>query len=519
MNNAIMKTLWFMLGLLLLPFCQAQAECPSRKETFVEGAFRYVIFDDTADVRISDVADTIPLPVTPDSTLVIPASVMHNGKCWHVTGIRRYTFTCRPEVKHLVISEGVEMLEERTFGACYNLESVSIPSTMEIIDENAFYDCPRLRSMSVADGNEYFDSRDGCNAVINKAGNYLQLGCSGTNIPHSIDSIGDNAFSGCTGMESVIIPEGIKTICHEAFSSCIRLKEVSFPKSLRKLQAGSFSTCISLDSVFIPRGVRKIGNNPFASCPRLRRIVVDGKNKWYDSRNDCNAIIHTASNKMQSACASSSIPESVDSIGHEAFAGTTLASIHIPKNVIRINSEAFANCIYCSSITVDEGNPVYDSRNGCNAVIEKSTNTLVLGCGRTVVPCDVKVIGCGAFSGMTLPSVFHIPEGVERVEGLAFFSCVNLQKVILPHSLRNIECNAFCFCKNLTTVRILSQETKTEGLSFSDCENLKYVELPPDLSEISCYTFYECPYEETWMSIRKQRGLNYYRIPLRYRDF
>ena len=215
------------------------------------------MFDDGKDVRISDVADTIPLLIMADSTLVIPAQVTHDGKTYPVTGIRCYTFRFRPEVKHLVISEGVEMIEERTFAFCYNLESVLFPSTMEFMDECLFYDCPKLSRISVAKGNEYYDSRKNCNAVINKAENYVQLGCKATLIPHEVDSIGHAAFCGCTGMESIVIPEGIKTIYFDAFVGCSQLRSIHFPKSVQRLSVGCFSGCTRLDSVFIPKGIRE----------------------------------------------------------------------------------------------------------------------------------------------------------------------------------------------------------------------------------------------------------------------
>lgn len=487
-----MKTLKFILGLLLLPFCLAHAGCPSAKKNFVEGGFRYIIFDDTTDVRISDAADTIPLPITADSTLVIPSSVMHEGRRYHVTGIRRYTFLCRPEVKHLVISEGVEMIEDRIFTACYNLESVQFPSTMDYMGEYLFYDCPRLSRLSVAKGNEQFDSRKGCNAVINKDGDYVQLGCKGTVIPHGVDSIGNMAFSGCTGMESITIPEGIKAIGYDAFHGCYQLRSVRFPNSLRSLGTGCFSACLSLDSVFIPKGIRKVKGNVFSGCSQLKSIVVDEKNRYYDSRNHCNAIVETATNNMIAACVTSTIPHSIDSIGYGAFGETQITSINIPSNIKRIKGGAFRGCTMLSSIEVEAGNPVYDSHDHCNAVIETATNSLIVGCGRTVVPHDVSVIGAGAFEKIPLSAVLSIPEGIERIEGMAFGGCMNIEMVILPRSLRKLACNAFFLCKNLSLVRILSHNLVSSGFAFSDCNSLKYVELPLDLSGIDENTFYEC---------------------------
>ena len=91
---------------------------------------------------------------------------------------------------------------------------------------------------------------------------------------------------------------------------------------------------------------------------------------------------------------------SVKTIGKEAFQGCKyLASITIPKTVTKIEWAAFALCERLRSIAVDPENVIYDSRDNCNAIIETTSNTLILGCKTTIIPNSVTSIGSYAFVG------------------------------------------------------------------------------------------------------------------------
>ena len=101
-----------------------------------------------------------------------------------------------------------------------------------------------------------------------------------------------------------------------------------------------------------------------------------------------------------SGLTSLTIPNSVTSIGSFAFSGCSgLTSVTIPNSVTIIGAWAFSGCSGLTSLKVEEGNPKYDSRNNCNAIIESSTNTLIAGCKTTTIPNSVTSIGYDAFYG------------------------------------------------------------------------------------------------------------------------
>ena len=92
------------------------------------------------------------------------------------------------------------------------------------------------------------------------------------------------------------------------------------------------------------------------------------------------------------------IPEGTTTIGDGAFRGcSSLQSITIPESVTEIGDGAFRCCSSLQSIVVAKGNPKYDSREGCNAIIKTATNTLIVGCPSTIIPQSVTEIGSHAF--------------------------------------------------------------------------------------------------------------------------
>ena len=254
------------------------------------------------------------------------------------------------------------------------------------------------------------------------------------------------------------------------------IKNVSFPNGMTSIAFSSFYECINLRSITIPNSVTNIyTNNPFNFCPSLISIEVMSGNTTYDSREGCNAIIETATNTLIIGCQNTTIPQSVTSIGERAFEGcSNLNSINIHKNILSIGIHSFANCYAVTSIIVEDGNAVYDSREGCNAIIETATNTLITGCQTTVIPSTITTIGDYAFSNRTSNNPIVIPNGVTTINEGAFWCC-RFESITIPESVTSIGRQAFAYSSSLTSIYVKSITPPTLGSSVFSSSPTCYI--------------------------------------------
>ena len=252
-------------------------------------------------------------------------------------------------------------ISESMFDSCWKLEKLILPRSVTSISELLFANYNggasdirlNIKSLEVAEGNSYYESPGGCKAIIEKETNTLIAGCSNTIIPENITSIGKKAFQGCDGLASITIPSSVTSIGDGAFHWCKYLTSISIPNGVISIGDNAFERCSSLASITIPNSVTSIGDNVFQFCSGLTSINVESGNQYYDSRNDCNAIIETASNTLIVGCKNTTIPNGVTSIGNYAFYSCiNLASITIPESVTSIGNWAFYGCSGLTSVTI-----------------------------------------------------------------------------------------------------------------------------------------------------------------------
>ena len=114
-------------------------------------------------------------------------------------------------------------------------------------------------------------------------------------------------------------------------------------RGVEKIGSGAFKGT-KITSITIPSSIKEIDSGAFSNCSELTEIKVDSDNTTYDSRNNCNAIIETKTNTLISGCKNTNIPQGIEKIGYQAFAGTKIKSIVIPSYIKEIDSRAFENC-------------------------------------------------------------------------------------------------------------------------------------------------------------------------------
>ena len=293
-----------------------------------------------------------------------------------------------------------------------NINSIVIKEGVTSIGEYAFSGCGNLATITVDANNQTFDSPEGSNAIIRKTDNALVLGCKTTVIPASVTSIGASAFSGCSGLTTISIPDGVTSIGTSAFSGCSGLTTVSIPDGVQSIGYSAFLGCANLESVNIGSGVTSIAKSAFNDCDKLATITVDTGNQTFDSREGCNAIIRKTDNALVAGCKTTVIPNSVTSIGDQAFWGNDgLTSITIPASVTRIGISAFCWCSGLTSITIP--NSVtrigYSAFNSCSNLASVTLN-------------GVATIGENAFETYAPLTTVTIAEGLILYNGTELLS-------------------------------------------------------------------------------------------------
>ena len=257
--------------------------------------------------------------VIPDSVTIIG-----DGAFWGCTGLT-----------NINIPNSVKKIYDFAFAECIGLTSVRIPNSVSGISLGAFIGCTGLKNITIPDSMTYID-----NSVFAYC-----TGLTSITIPDSVTSIDVMAFYICSGLTSITIPNSVTSIGDWTFYGCTGLISVTIPDSVTSIGDMAFFSCSGLTSITIPDSVTSIGYPSFGNCDRLASIVVDENNTVYDSRNNCNAIIETATNKLISGCKNTVIPDSVTSIGNSAFnCCTGLTDITIPDSVTRIDGHAFNGC-------------------------------------------------------------------------------------------------------------------------------------------------------------------------------
>ena len=235
----------------------------------------------------------------------------------------------------------------------------------------------------------------------------------------------------------------VTTIGNSAFLYYFYLTSLTLPNSLTTIEDGAFAYCSGFTGdLIIPNSVVTIGPSAFFTCYAFDGDLVIGN--------------------------------SVTTIGEYAFddCNGMHGVLNIPSNVTTIGIDAFRYCDF-GGITVDAANPVFDSRDNCNAIIRTSTNELVTGCVNTVIPTSVTAIGDNAFCGLSGLTTVNIPESITSIGAGAFAFCFNLTgDLTIPNSVETIESGAFFQCEGFDgTLTIGESVTYIGDEAFRKCSH------------------------------------------------
>lgn len=383
--------------------------------TFVADGIYYRINSDSTTLSVNYGDNGYTGDVT------VPATVEYNNKTYRVTTI-----------------------DNSAFSWCYELTGLHLPSTITTIGTEILANSNNAVSLTIDSENPKYDCRDNCNAIIETRTNRLVVGSVATVIPNTVTTIGEYAFSHLA-IPEVNLPSSVTVLEHCAFYWCDSITEVILPNTVESLGFCAFDACSNLATVFIPASVQYIDYGVFADSKVLSSITVDPQNPYYDSRNNCNAIIKTSTNELITGCQNTIIPDDVEIIGEDAFYNCGLRNITIPNSVRVIGSNAFrydylTDIEIPGSVTEIKSSTFY----GCN-----NLENVILNEG-------LEKIGREAFRDCYFRLTrMDFPNSLRWIDSDAFRSCWKLQELNLGTGIQYVF-DAFSGCKQLRSIRCLA---------------------------------------------------------------
>jgi len=492
--------------------------------------------------------------------VTIPSTILVSGVNVPVTSIGSAAFASKFTLTSVIIPSGVTSIGTNAFNNCSGLTSATIPDGVAIIGSSAFNNCSKLASITLPSGltsiaDSTFTSCSNLTSVtipssVTSIGSNAFSSCSklaSITLPSGLTSIADSTFTSCSNLTSVTLPSGVTSIGNYTFQGCVKLASINLPDGLASIGADGFYSCTALAGITIPTSVISIGSDALSNCTSLSGITVSAGNPAYSSvggvlyNQDQTTLIQYPSGNLASSftvpngvtsigfdafnhastnlvsinlpdtlisiganafsgtvLTSITIPNTVTSIGASAFNGTKLTSVTIPSSVTSIGAQAFYNCSNLTSITVSASNPAYSSVAG--VLFDQSQSTLIqypvgnLATSYTV-PSGVTSIANSAFQdAFNLISV-TIPASVTSIGTQTFEGCINLASFTIPNpsSLNSIGVQAFDSCGKLATINFPYGLASIGTQAFASCTKLTGFTVPSSVTSIGSAAFTGTP--------------------------
>lgn len=262
-----------------------------------------------------------------------------DGIEWTYMVVSEANKTCKVGASKLIHSGSEYYWENTKLAIDVNITgAISIPSklnnyTVVAIAEGAFIDC-QISSVTIPKGISLDEGRAfvSCDNLTS-----VQL-------PEGLTNTGLATFHSCKNLQAINLPSTVVRIEDETFENCKSLKNIVLPDNLLSIGKEAFKNS-AITEIVIPAKVESIHSSAFLLCYSLSTLSVVEANAIFDSRDNCNAIIETATSKLVANLPSATtIPSFVKIIGAYLFQDSHITAIDIPEGVTTIERKAFSSC-------------------------------------------------------------------------------------------------------------------------------------------------------------------------------
>lgn len=402
----------------------------------------------------------------------------------------------------VVLSDKLEIVRERAFAECYNLESIVIPDSVKIIEDYAFTSCHSLERITFGTGvksvgKEAFYTTQFVSLYINDLTAWCKIQFKEASSHPLSYEVGGNMYLNGELLTDLVIPQNITAVNGYAFIGVKSIKSVTIHNNVTSIGEGAFSGS-GVVSLSLGDGVSSIGNMAFSECEYLEKLVIP------DSVTAIGEEAFWYCTRLKDI----SIGSGLSTISFNSFRSCeSLVTLRISDNVTKIDDYAFGNCISLESVDMGKG-VTYIGASAFEGCIKLKN---------IIMPDTVTYIGYYAFhdtafyndssnwdggvlylgnvllkANEDIFGYYHIKQGTVLIAPHAFELCKNFTGVYVPESVTCIESGAFYECISLEIITMGSGVTYIGNGAFYGCTSLTSITIPVGVTSIGEYAFENC---------------------------